>query len=105
MADFLRDKPAKIRPHMKTHKTPALAYKQLAAGAIGVTCAKLGEAEVMANAGIGDILIANQIVGPIKTRRLAALAAHCEVIVAVDAPESVRDLDAAAGAHGTRPRI
>ena len=105
MADFLRDKPARIRPHMKTHKTPALAYKQLAAGAIGVTCAKLGEAEVMANAGIGDILIANQIVGPIKIERLMALATRTDVMVAVDAPQNVRDLDEAAGRWGVRPRV
>ena len=93
------------RPHAKAHKCPAITHKQLAAGAIGVTVAKLGEAEVMAAAGIRDVLIANQIVGPIKTRRLAALAAHCDVIVAVDAPENVRELDEAAGAHGTRPRV
>jgi D-serine deaminase-like pyridoxal phosphate-dependent protein len=54
------------RPHSKAHKTPEIAQMQIAAGAIGVTCAKLGEAEVMAAAGIRDILIANQIVGPIK---------------------------------------
>ena len=53
-------------------KIPALAHKLLAAGALGITCAKLGEAEVMAAAGIRDILIANQIVGPQKITRLAA---------------------------------
>src|ERR687895_412969 len=93
------------RPHAKAHKCPTIAHKQLAAGAIGVTCAKLGEAEVMAAAGVRDILIANQIVGPIKTRRLAALCAHTDVIVAVDSAENVRELDAAAGATGTRPRV
>ena len=54
------------RPHVKGHKTPEIARMQIAAGAIGITCAKLGEAEVMADAGIRDILIANQIVGPLK---------------------------------------
>jgi D-serine deaminase-like pyridoxal phosphate-dependent protein len=58
------------RPHSKAHKTPEIAKMQIAAGAIGVTCAKLGEAEVMAAAGIRDILIANQIVGRIKIERL-----------------------------------
>src|SRR5688572_2806160 len=67
------------RPHAKANKNPAIAHKQLAAGAIGVTVAKVGEAEVMAQAGIRDILIANQIVGPIKTRRLAALATQADV--------------------------
>ena len=62
------------RPHSKAHKTPEIAQMQIAAGAIGVTCAKLGEAEVMAAAGIRDILIANQIVGPIKIGRLVRLA-------------------------------
>ncbi|GIW04122.1 MAG: hypothetical protein KatS3mg059_0742 [Thermomicrobiales bacterium] len=61
------------RPHAKGHKCPAIAHKQLVAGAIGITCAKLGEAEVMAQAGIRDILIANQIVGPIKARRCTLL--------------------------------
>src|SRR5713101_6699324 len=58
------------RPHSKAHKTPEIAQMQIIAGAIGVTCAKLSEAEVMAAAGIRDILIANQIVGPIKIARL-----------------------------------
>src|SRR5574339_258120 len=61
------------RPHTKGIKIQAIAHKALAAGAIGVTCAKLGEAEVMAAAGIRDILIANLIVGPHKLRRLEAL--------------------------------
>ncbi|MEA2510856.1 MAG: D-threonine aldolase [Thermomicrobiales bacterium] len=93
------------RPHTKVHKTPAIAHKQIAAGAIGVACAKVGEAEVMAAAGIRDILIANQIVGPIKTRRLAQLCRHAEVISSVDAVENVRELDAAAREHGVRIRI
>jgi D-serine deaminase-like pyridoxal phosphate-dependent protein len=77
----------------------------LAAGAIGVTVAKLGEAEVMAASGIRDILIANQIVGEIKTRRLAALCRQADVIVAVDSFEGVRQLDEAATRQGTRPRV
>ena len=62
---------------------------QIAAGAIGVTCAKLGEAEVMAAAGIPDILIANQIVGPIKIARLVQLAGHADPIVCVDSVENL----------------
>src|SRR5204862_8180767 len=58
------------RPHSKAHKTPQIAHKQIAAGAIGITCAKLGEAEVMAAAGIRDLLIANQIVRAVKLGRL-----------------------------------
>lgn len=93
------------RPHAKGHKCPAIAHKELAAGAIGVTCAKLGEAEVMAANGVHDILVANQVVGPIKARRLAALSAHADVIVAVDCIENGREIAAAANAVGTKPRV
>ena len=70
--------------------------RQLAAGAIGITCAKLGEAEVMAAAGIGNILIANQIVGPAKIARLIALMGRAETIVAVDSIANIDALSAAA---------
>ncbi|MFL5758290.1 MAG: DSD1 family PLP-dependent enzyme [Thermomicrobiales bacterium] len=93
------------RPHTKALKTPAIAHKELAAGAIGVTVAKLGEAEVMAASGIRDILIANQIVGEIKTRRLAALCRQVDLIVAVDSLDGLRQLDDAARRQGTRPRV
>jgi D-serine deaminase-like pyridoxal phosphate-dependent protein len=84
------------RPHMKGHKTVEIARLELEAGAIGVTCAKLGEAEVMAAAGIANILIANQIVGPSKMRRLAALMARAAPIVAVDSEPHLVELGAAA---------
>jgi D-serine deaminase-like pyridoxal phosphate-dependent protein len=90
------------RPHTKGLKTTAVAHKALSAGAIGVTCAKLGEAEVMAAAGIGDILIANQIVGPEKARRLAGLARQARLTVAVDSEYQLGDLDRAARAFGAR---
>src|SRR5512144_1248521 len=77
------------RPHTKAHKTPEIAKLQMAAGAIGVTCAKIGEAEVMAAAGIRDILIANQVVGTIKIERLVALADHADPIVCVDNVDNV----------------
>jgi len=96
MADYFASRPAKLRPHAKTHKCPIIAHKQLDAGARGITCAKLGEAEVMAASGIKDILIANQIVGKEKISRLAALARHTDVIVAVDNPSNLRDLSEAA---------
>ena len=101
MADFLEPLVCNLRPHMKTHKCPEIARLQLAAGARGVTCAKLGEAEVMAAAGIRDILIANQIVGQKKTERLAALAGSCEIIVAVDDRRNVREIARAAATVGT----
>jgi D-serine deaminase-like pyridoxal phosphate-dependent protein len=104
MAAFLRDRPARVRPHSKTHKCPTIAWKQLRAGAIGITCAKLGEAEVMARAGIRDILIANQIIGPTKIRRLVNLAVDTEVMVAVEAAENARQLSEAAVAAGVHLR-
>ncbi|MGQ0604349.1 MAG: DSD1 family PLP-dependent enzyme [Anaerolineales bacterium] len=84
------------RPHTKGIKVPAIAQRLITHGAIGVTCAKLSEAEVMASAGITDILIANQIVGPIKTARLAQLCRSAEVTVAVDSEANVAELSEAA---------
>ena len=93
------------RPHTKGIKVPALAHRLLAAGAHGVTCAKVSEAEVMAQAGIKDILIANQVIGEIKTRRLAYLCTQADVVVGVDSPTGVDQLERAAGEAGTRPRV
>jgi D-serine deaminase-like pyridoxal phosphate-dependent protein len=93
------------RPHSKAHKTPEIARMQIAAGAIGITCAKLGEAEVMAAAGIRDILIANQIVGPIKIDRLVRLAERADPIVCVDSIENLIALDAAFEKTGKRLRV
>jgi D-serine deaminase-like pyridoxal phosphate-dependent protein len=76
-----------LRPHIKTHKIPELARIQLEAGATGITCAKLGEAEVMADAGIDDILIAYPIWGEPKLRRLATLRERARVRVSLDSPE------------------
>jgi D-serine deaminase-like pyridoxal phosphate-dependent protein len=88
------------RPHTKGMKVPAIAHKAIAAGAIGVTCAKLGEAEVMAAAGIRDILIANQIVGAKKIERLVNLQRHAEVKVAVDCEANILEIGQAAVAKG-----
>jgi D-serine deaminase-like pyridoxal phosphate-dependent protein len=95
MAQYFRNVKADLRPHTKTHKTPMLAHKQIKAGAIGVTCAKLGEAEVMINSGISDVLIANEIVPPQKINKLAGLARHADVMVAVDDPNNVDNLSLA----------
>jgi len=90
------------RPHTKGMKTPALAHMLIEAGASGITCAKLGEAEVMAAAGIRDILIANQVAGPQKIARLVNLRRHADVKVAVDSVENVDALDRAARDKGVR---
>jgi D-serine deaminase-like pyridoxal phosphate-dependent protein len=91
----------RIRPHVKTHRSPALALRQLTSAAAGLTCATVGEAETMVQAGASDILIANEIVDPGKLGRLAALARRAEVCVAVDAAESVTALGQAARAAGS----
>lgn len=105
MAGVFKDAGINWRPHTKGCKVPAIAHKLLVAGAIGVTCAKLSEAEVMAASGIRDILIANQVVGPQKAARLAALCRHADPIVAVDSRENVRELDEAARRFGVRLRV
>jgi len=100
MAGYFANRPCQLRPHFKSHKCTHIARLQMQAGAVGITCAKLGEAEVLAEAGIRDILIANQIVGPIKIARLVALATKACLLVAVDAPENIRMLAQAAAAAG-----
>ncbi|MEO8303120.1 MAG: alanine racemase [Betaproteobacteria bacterium] len=92
IAKTCRDNRVGWRPHTKAHKTPEIARLQLAAGAIGIACAKLGEAEVMAAAGIRDILIVNQIVGATKVRRLAELIGPADPIVAVDGIPNLDEL-------------
>jgi D-serine deaminase-like pyridoxal phosphate-dependent protein len=74
----------KLRPHAKTHKSPRLALMQLERGAVGICCAKLGEAEVMAAGGVTDLLVTNPLVGTAKIRRLLALARQADVTTVVD---------------------
>src|SRR5436190_12358311 len=92
VAQSCRDHGVNWRPHFKGHKTLEIAKKQIAAGAIGITCAKLGEAEILAAAGIRDILIANQIVGDAKIARLMAVLGMADPIVSVDSHENVAAL-------------
>lgn len=88
------------RPHIKTHKSPELAKLQIAAGARGITCQKLGEAEVMADAGIDNILISYNLLGDEKMARLGALRSRIDVTVAADNPVVVADLTKAAAIAG-----
>jgi D-serine deaminase-like pyridoxal phosphate-dependent protein len=81
-----------LRPHIKTHKIPALAQKQMNLGAVGIACQKLGEAEVMADAGLLDIMIPYNLVGQHKLERLAALARRAHVTVSVDSVEVARPM-------------
>ena len=105
MADKCRQRAIHWRPHAKAHKSSAIAKQLIAAGAIGITCAKLGEAEVMAAAGIRDLLIANMIVGATKMRRLVALRRIADPIVCVDHLEHVEELGAAMSSAGLTLRV
>jgi D-serine deaminase-like pyridoxal phosphate-dependent protein len=93
------------RPHAKCHKSPAIAQKLIEAGAIGATCAKLGEAEILAAAGVRDLLIANLIVGGRKIERLVALRRRADPIVCLDAIEQALPISAAMSAAGLTLRV
>jgi D-serine deaminase-like pyridoxal phosphate-dependent protein len=88
------------RPHIKTHKIPAIAKMQIAGGAVGITCQKLGEAEVMADAGISDIFLPYNILGEQKLARLVALARRVRMSVTADSAAAVLGLSAALHAAG-----
>ncbi len=88
------------RPHIKTHKSPLLAKLQIAAGARGITCQKLGEAEVMAREGIDNILISYNLIGEEKMARLGALQARATMTVAADNPTVISGLPQAAAISG-----
>ena len=100
LASFFKDAGVEWRPHTKGIKIPAIAHKILEAGAIGVTCAKLSEAVVMASSGVKDILVANQVVGFQKITRLVKLRHWADVIVAVDNWENVKNISHAAADEG-----
>lgn len=105
MAKSCREHGVQWRPHEKCHKTPAIALREIAAGAIGVTCAKVSEAEVMAAGGVRDILIANMIVGERKWERVAALCRHADPIVACDHFAQVQPLAAVCARRGVTVRV
>ena len=100
MAAYCRERGIRMRAHVKTHKCPAIAHLQMEAGAIGITCQKLGEAEVMVQAGIKDILIPYNIVGRVKLERLMRLCRQARMTVAADSEDTVRGISAAASAEG-----
>ena len=101
MARRMSAMPARLRPHVKLHKSPQIARMQVEAGAIGVSTATVWEAGVMARAGIANILIANQVVGREKIAALAAAAHLTSMTVAVDDERNLADLSAAACAAGS----
>lgn len=101
MKSLLEGKKMALRPHFKSHKCAAIAHMQMENGAKGMTCAKLSEAEDLADAGIEDILIANQVTDPRKISRLAHLAGDCRLTVCVDDAENIKALADAAKQAGT----
>ena len=101
MGAWFEGRKSKLRPHFKTHKCALLTHKQLAAGASGVTCAKVEEAEALVTGGIlKNVLIANQLVTKPKIAKLMGLNRHAEVMVCVDDPRNVADLSDAARLFG-----
>ncbi|GAC1341516.1 MAG: DSD1 family PLP-dependent enzyme [Acetobacteraceae bacterium] len=102
MQSLLAPTGAKLRAHAKTHKSPVIAHRQIASGAIGQCVQKVAEAEVLAWGGVADILVSNEVVGDAKLARLAALARIARVAVCADDAANVGRIEAAAAAAGVR---
>ncbi len=101
MAERVQRAGKHLRPHAKTHRCPEIARRQIAAGALGVACAKLGEAEVMAEAGVRGLLITTEVVPPAKIERLMRLVAQApDTLVVVDHVDNARALSRAAARYG-----
>lgn len=106
MAEMCKSKNVALRPHIKTHKSPWIAHKQIKHGAKGITVAKLEEAEVMAQAGITDILIAYPLIGEHKMRKLERLlASGLEITLSLDSVEVAKCVAAAAKRVGRKGKI
>src|SRR5882762_7661513 len=93
MAAHVKAAGKKLRPHAKTHKCPEIARRQIAAGAVGVCCQKVSEAEALVEGGIQDVLVSNEIVGAQKIARLAELSRRARIGVCVDNLENLRQLE------------
>ena len=98
--DSLAGRSIKVRPHAKSHKCPEIALRQMALGAVGVCCQKVSEAEAMVDGGVNDVLIANEVVGVAKLKRLTALARRAKISVCADHSDNVTALDNAAREAG-----
>ncbi|RJF96749.1 DSD1 family PLP-dependent enzyme [Noviherbaspirillum cavernae] len=96
MAQAVKGRNVRLRPHAKSHKCPEIALRQIALGAVGICCQKVSEAAVFVDAGVRDILITNEIVGAAKIRHLMELAAKAAIGVLVDHPSQVHELARAA---------
>lgn len=96
MAAFTQAHGVRLRPHAKTHKSPEIALRQIAHGAVGQCCQKVGEAEILVAGGVQDVLVTNEIVGAAKLDRLARLARQARIGLCVDHPDGVREAAEAA---------
>jgi len=105
MAKFAKENNVNHRPHVKTHKCPIIAHKQLKAGCSGITVAKVGEAEIFAQSGIDDIFIANQVIDPTHIDRLAKLSKYIKIRCAVDSNKNVIDLQRIAEKNNTQLEV
>jgi len=105
MAAFFKSRTVKLRPHFKCHRIVEVARLQLEAGAIGITCATLSEAELLVCEGIKDVLIANEIADDSKIRRLAELSRVSGIIVAVDSEDVLLRMSRAARRAGTEINV
>lgn len=100
MAEFAASQGIQLRPHAKTHKTPQVAALQLETGAVGLTVAKLSEAEVFIDAGCREVLVAYPLVGESKHRRLVELCRRANIMTVVDHPEIANGLSRSMSAAG-----
>lgn len=105
MAAHCRSLDIPLRSHTKSHKIPEIAHMQVASGAVGIACQKVGEAEVMVAAGIKDILIPYNIVGPKKVERLTRISKRATITVALDSEATARGIDEQARRDGCRVRV
>jgi D-serine deaminase-like pyridoxal phosphate-dependent protein len=105
MAVFARSHGVRLRPHAKMHKSAALARAQMAAGAVGVCVQKVSEAEVLADAGIPDIFISNEVIDAAKLMRVADLAGRITLAIAVDSTLGIDRLAEACKANGSTPSV
>ncbi len=105
MAAHCRSLDIPFRAHVKSHKIPEIAHRQIASGAIGIVCQKLGEAEVMVAAGLKDILIPYNIVGPIKLERLTRLVRRATMTLALDSEDTARGISEQARRDGVKVRV
>jgi D-serine deaminase-like pyridoxal phosphate-dependent protein len=105
MADYMSKVNTQLRPHAKTHKTPTIAHMQMRAGAVGLCCATVGEAEVMVYSGIPEVMIANEVVESCAMRRAVNLCRQARVLMIVDDKENVQNLAAVARQYGVTVEV